>query len=130
MFRGVHIFMLVLLALPALTAFAQESTPTPRRTAEERAMKQTEMLVRDLDIRDSVVRDTIYRIHLRYARNRELVRNRPEAIECMNRLLTELKGILTQRQYERLEAIPRRHGARIPRSDKDSLEADTIQLAP
>lgn len=109
---------------------AQEFQPVPRRTDEERAMKQTEMLVRELNICDSLQRDTLYRIHLRYARSHEEVGSRQEAVERMNRLLSELKGILTPQQFERLQAIPRQHGARAHRAEKDSLSQDATPATP
>ena len=102
----------------------------PRRTAEERAMKQTEMLVRDLDIRDSAIRDTLYRVHLRYAKARSKSSSRSEAVERMNRLLGELKVILTPKQFERLQAIPRQQGARAHRAERDSLAPDTTLTKP
>ena len=110
----------VVLVFPMLAVVAQEPV-VPRRTAEERAMKQTEMLIRELDIRDSMLRDTLYRVHLRYARSREEVGNRTEAVERMNRLLGELKGILSPKQFERLQSIPHQHGARVHRAEKDSI---------
>ena len=93
-------------------------------------MKQTEMLVRDLDIHDSLLRDTIYRVHLRYARRRDQATTRMEAVECINRLLLELKGILSPSQYERLQSIPRRNGARGHRLETDSLAQDATQPTP
>ena len=123
------VFVLFPVLLGAL-CFAQEQPSAPRRTAEELAMKRTEMLVRDLDIRDSMLRDTIYRIHLRYARSREEVGNRQEAVERMNRLLAELKGILTPHQYECLQALPRQQGARVHHAERDSLAPDTTQRRP
>ena len=120
----------LLLLLIASAAMAQDMPATPRRTAEERAMKQTGMLVRDLGIRDSLTRDTIYRVHLRYTRSREKVTTRSEAIECMNRLLAELKGILTKSQYERLQAIPLRHGARAPHAGRDTVSQTATPPAP
>lgn len=83
-------------------------------------MKQTEMLIRDLNIQDSVLRDTIYRVHLRYARKRDQATNRTEVVESINNLLAELKDILTPAQYERLQTIPQRHGARVPQSETDN----------
>lgn len=123
-----RIVLVLCLAAVGVLVRAQESVP--RRTAEERAMKQTEMLVRDLDIRDSLLRDTIYRVHLRYAKSREQVSNRAEAVERMNRLLGELKGILSPQQFERLQAIPRQQGARAHRADKDSLDQEATPLQP
>lgn len=130
MLRYLRIHIVLLLALAASTAFAQDVQSVPRRTAEERAMKQTEMLVRDLAITDSVLRDTIYRVHLRYVRRREQAETRMEAVECINRLLLELKGILSPSQYERLQSIPRRNGARGHRAETDSLAQDATLPKP
>jgi len=123
-----RILFVGLLASVGLFVRAQE--PMPRRTAEERAMKQTEMLVRDLDIRDSAIRDTLYRIHLRYAKSRGESSSRSEAVERMNRLLGELKVLLTPKQFERLQAIPRQQGARAHRAERDSLVQDTTLTKP
>ncbi len=93
-------------------------------------MKQTEMLVRDLEISDTTLRDTIYRIHLRYARSRQESFTRTEAVERMNRLLSELKLILTPQQFERLMSIPRQQGARVHRAERDSLDQDATSPTP
>jgi len=120
----------LLLVLIASATFAQETQLTPRRTVEERAMKQTEMLTRDLGIRDSLTRDTIYRIHLRYARSRDTLLTRAQAVECMNNLLAELKGVLSPSQYERLQAIPQRQGARAPHAETDTLSQTATPATP
>lgn len=122
--------IVLVLCLAAVGELVRAQESVPRRTAEERAMKQTEMLVRDLDIRDSLLRDTIYRVHLRYAKSREQVSSRSEAVERMNRLLGELKGILSPQQFERLQAIPRQQGARAHRADKDSLDQEATPPQP
>ena len=90
-------------------------------------MKQTEMLVRDLGIRDSLMRDTIYKVHLRYTRAREQVNTRAEVVDCLNRLLAELKGILSPADYERLQAIPLQRGSRGASVRPDSIPATKPQ---
>lgn len=130
MSRSMYTVIVLLLALVRTVVYAQESGSMPRRTAEERAMKQTEMLVRDLEISDSVLRDTLYQVHLRYVRQREQVSNRQDALECINQLLAELKGILTPAQYERLQSIPRRQGARVHHSETDTLFQSATPPAP
>ena len=129
MFRRHCVYMILLWVLFASTLLAQEQ-PIPRRTIEERAMKQTEMLVRELDITDSLVRDTLYRIHLRYARSRDEESNRSEAVERINKLLSELKGVLTVKQFERLQSIPRQQGARAHRAERDSLDQESTLPKP
>lgn len=130
MFRYVYIVFVLLLASVGHFAVAQELQPMPRRTAEERAMKQTEMLVRELNIRDSMLRDTLYRVHLRYARSREDACSRSDAVERMNRLLGELKVILSTEQFERLQSIPHQHGARAHRAERDSLVPGATTTTP
>ena len=93
-------------------------------------MKQTEMLVRELGISDTTLHDTIYRIHLRYARSRQDSCTRSEAVERMNRLLSELKSILSPAQFDRLMSIPRQQGARTHRAERDSLDLNATLPTP
>ena len=72
----------------------------PRRTAEDIARKQTEMLVRELNIQDSIIRDTLYHLHLKYAHKREISNTRAEAMQYMQEINTELQNILTPDQYQ------------------------------
>ena len=130
MLQFLRTYIIMMLTLMASLVYAQDAPSVPRRTAEERAMKQTEMLVRDLNISDSLLRDTIYRVHLRYVRRREQAGSRQEAVECINRLLLELKGILTPSQYERLQSIPRSCGARNHRAGIDSIAPSAIAPTP
>lgn len=102
-----YIFSIFFLSVFALSAFAapqppssESSTYTPQRTPEEIARKQTEMLVRDLEIKDSLQIDTIYRIHLRYARLRQVSNTRAEHLERVQQMYGELRTVLTQEQYE------------------------------
>lgn len=73
---------------------------TPRRTAEDIARKQTEMLVRELDITDSLLRDTLFRLHLKYAELQFVSNTRSEAIQRILLMQEELRGILSAEQYE------------------------------
>ena len=72
----------------------------PRRTAEDIARKQTEMLVRELNIQDSIIRDTLFHLHLKYAYKREISNTRAEAMQYMQEINTELQNILTPEQYQ------------------------------
>lgn len=72
----------------------------PHRTPEDIANKQTEMLVRELQITDSLVRDTLYRMHLKFARKRQISHTRAEAMLFMQEANEELKNILTPEQYQ------------------------------
>ncbi|MGN0236208.1 MAG: hypothetical protein ACI4BD_07880 [Paludibacteraceae bacterium] len=102
-----YILSILFLSVSALSAFAAPQPPssevssyTPQRTPEEVARKQTEVLVRDLGIKDSLQADTIYRIHLRYARLRQVSNTRAEHLERVQQMYQELKQVLTQEQYE------------------------------
>lgn len=85
------------LATPFATLYAQHH---PQRTPEDIARKQTEMLVRELNIQDSMVRDTLYRLHLKFARKREISHTRAEAMQYMQEANAELQTILTPEQYQ------------------------------
>lgn len=60
---------------------------------------QTEMLKRELQLSQAQV-DTVYRIHLKYALLREQSNTRAEALERMNRMTTELLGVMTKPQQQ------------------------------
>ncbi len=92
-------YILIGLALFSLSLFAQKSRP-PRRTAEDIASKQTEMLVRELEINDNALRDTLFRMHLKYAELQLISNTRNEAIQRMVQMQAELKNILSPEQYE------------------------------
>ena len=93
-------FIITLFVASTLVVFAQP--PHMQRTPEEVAMKQTEMLVRDLGITDSLVRDTLYKVHLHFARDRR-PHPTPEEIRLHHDSLSQaLQGILTPAQYQLL----------------------------
>lgn len=93
-----RLFCILLIGCSYLTLVAQN---IPQRLPEEYAMKQTEMVCRELNITDSIQRHKIYRMHLKYAKMREVSNTRMEALERMQAMTEELKGILTAEQYER-----------------------------
>ena len=74
----------------------------PQRTPEEIARKQNAKLIRELGLVDSAQIDTLFRMHLKYARMREISNTRAEDLERLQDMITELKGILTPEQYEQL----------------------------
>ena len=55
----------------------------PRRTAEDIARKQTEMLVRELNIQDSIIRDTLFHLHLKYSYKLEISNTRTKTMQYM-----------------------------------------------
>lgn len=98
-----RVILSILVSLSAILAMAQVSdqeVSQPRRTAEEIARKQTEMMVRELELTDSLQRDTLYRLHLRYVRMRMISNTRAEELERMQSFFSELKLILTKDQYD------------------------------
>jgi len=120
-----HILLFVFLML-SVAGFAQFEQPRPCRTPEEEALKQTEMLQRELSLTEQQ-RDTIYRIHLKYAQLRQVSNTRAEGIERMNAMVSEVLGVLTKKQQDlflnkQMGPDPRRmqmqHG---PRTPKDTL---------
>ena len=90
----------IFVAMITISTYAQDHHP-PKRTAEDIARKQTEMLVRELDITDSVMRDTLFRMHLKYALKRQDENyTRADILKCMQLIQDELKSILSAEQYE------------------------------
>ena len=82
---------------------AQAPSPDnqPQRTVEEVALKQTEMLVRELNLTDSLQRDSLYRMHLKYAIERQTNNTRGAELDRLQRMTNELQGILTAEQFDR-----------------------------
>lgn len=81
---------------------AQEAPQGPRShpTAEEKALKQTEMIVRELRITDTVQYHQLFDMHLRYARQYENGYTRAQWMEVIEAMNKDLRAILTQEQYE------------------------------
>ena len=110
MIRFWFIFVGVILAL---SLAAQRSMP-PCRTAEDIALKQTAMLVRELHITDSVLCDTLFRMHLKYAMLHNISHTRNEAIQRMVQMQEELKNILSPEQYSAFMNRQLNHTPRSP----------------
>lgn len=120
------LFILLCLVVPATSLLAQHR---PHRTAEDIAMKQTEMLIRELNIQDSIVRDTLFRMHLKFARKREISNTRAEALQYMQEANSELQQILTPEQYQQFMAQQVNHLPHHPQphhSRFNALSTDTI----
>lgn len=91
----------------------------PTRTAEDEAVKMTEMMVRDLALSDSIQIARIYELHLRVAIERKNQTEPPTAEQHqarMTRFMSQLKTILTAEQYERFLAICRSREPRHPQA--------------
>lgn len=93
----------------------------PRRTAEDIARKQTEMLVRELNIQDSIIRDTLFHLHLKYAYKREISNTRAEAMQYMQEINTELQNILTPEQYQQFMNQQVNYGPHRPHKPYNSI---------
>lgn len=105
----------------------------PRRTAEDIARKQTEMLVRELSIQDSIIRNTLYHLHLKFARKREISNTRAEAMQYMQEANAELQTILTPEQYQQymnqqVNYAPHRH--RAPHNRITTISVDSVSTPP
>jgi hypothetical protein len=105
----------------------------PQRTPEDIALKQTEMLVRELEIQDSVVRDTLFRMHLKFAQKRAISNTRAEALQYMQEANMELQQILTPEQYQQymnqqVNYAPHRH--RAPHNRITTISVDSVSTPP
>lgn len=102
----------------------------PQRTPEDIALKQTEMLTRELGIQDSVLRDTLYRMHLKFARKRAISNTRAEALQYMQEANEELKQILTPVQYQQFMDQQVNHAPHHPRSPYNRITKPLIDSLP
>ncbi|MBP5290788.1 MAG: hypothetical protein J6Y76_05165 [Paludibacteraceae bacterium] len=114
-----HILTIALL-LSSLMVFGQNDEFRPSRTPEEEALKQTEMLSRELSLSEQQ-RDTVYRIHLKYAKLRQVSNTRAEGLARLNAMTQELLNIMTPEQREaflnkQIEPRPRRVQPRLVRA--------------
>ena len=125
------LFISLLLLASFLTFLrAQER---PQRTPEDIALKQTEMLMRELEIQDSVVRDTLFRMHLKFAQKRAISNTRAEALQYMQEANMELQQILTPEQYQQymnqqVNYAPHRH--RAPHNRITTISVDSVSTPP
>ena len=95
-----HILTIALL-LSSLMVFGQNDEFRPSRTPEEEALKQTEMLSRELSLSEQQ-RDTVYKIHLKYARLRQVSNTRAEGLERLNAMTKELLAVMTPEQQDQV----------------------------
>lgn len=102
---------LFLISLFLSIALVAQEPQRLQRTPQEEARTQTERLVRELGISDSVRVDTIYRMHLKYAKMRQVGLSRQENLDRMQAIYGELKQLLTPEEFERFMS----HPAELPR---------------
>lgn len=110
MTRKILTIVFALLTVCSFTAWAQQDY-RPCRTPEEEALKQTQMLQRELELTQQQV-DTVYQIHLKYALLRQESNTRAEALERMNRMTEELLAVMTRAQQELFLNKQMGHGSR------------------
>lgn len=129
------ISLLLLASFLLLTPFSTflRAQERPQRTPEDIALKQTEMLVRELGIQDSVVRDTLFRMHLKFAQKRASSNTRAEALQYMQEANMELQQILTPEQYQQymnqqVNYAPHRH--RAPHNRIATISVDSVSTPP
>ncbi len=79
--------------------FAQETPKEHHPSAEQKALKQTEMIVRELNIDDSAQYHKLFDMHLKYARKYEDGCTRAQWMEEIEAMNKDLKTILTKEQY-------------------------------
>ena len=118
--RMKNILLVLLLTVSSVVVIAQNDDFRPSRTPEEEALKQTEMLSRELTLSEQQ-RDTVYKIHLKYARLRQVSNTRAEGLERLNAMTKELLSIMTPEQREaflnkQIEPHPRRVQPRLVKS--------------
>ena len=119
-----HTLFIIFLLLLSFSTFAQEEHRRPIRTPEEEAMKQTEMLQRELSLTEQQY-DTIYRIHLKYARLRQISNTRAEMLDRLNKMIAELINMLTPEQQllflgKQMDQAPRRPQQHVARMCQDT----------
>ena len=119
-----HTLFIIFLLILSFSAFAQEEHRRPIRTPEEEAMKQTEMLQRELSLTEQQY-DTIYRIHLKYARLRQISNTRAEMLDRLNKMIAELINMLTPEQQllflgKQMDQAPRRPQQHVARMCQDT----------
>jgi len=93
------IAFIFLFAASCLLGVAQNDEFRPSRTPEEEAEKQTEMLYRELNLTEQQ-RDTVYKIHLKYAKLRQISNTRAEGLQRLNDMTRELLAVMTENQQQ------------------------------
>ncbi len=98
-FISVKRYLIIGFFLLLFSSLGAQETDVPQRTPEEEAMKQTELLQRELELSQEQ-HDTIYTIYLKYARLRRGSNTRQEALSRLNKMTEEILGVLTPHQRE------------------------------
>ena len=120
--RMKNILLVLLLTVSSVVVMAQNDDFRPSRTPEEEALKQTEMLSRELSLSEQQ-RDTVYKIHLKYAIQRQISNTRAEGLARLNAMTQELLAVMTPEQREaflnkQIEPHPRRMQPRLVKTNQ------------
>jgi len=83
-------------------AYSQDSPVVPKRTPEQEAAKQTDKLQQELDLSQEQAKE-VYKINLRYARERQISNKRSEAMERMKNKNADIQKVLSSEQNSRLQ---------------------------
>ena len=111
MTRYIYIVAILLFSL----AMSAQKSNYPQRTATDIALKQTKMLVDELNITDTLLCHRLFQLHLKYAQMRDISNTRNEALQRMMQLQEELKNLLSPEQFEAFINRQLNHNSRIPR---------------
>jgi len=95
-------FSLLIFFVCSVSLFAQDSERVSSRTPEQEAARQTERLKQELNLTPEQVRE-VYNINLRHAKQRQISNSRTEAMERIRNKNADLKLVLTEEQFERLQ---------------------------
>ena len=97
--KRLFLFFLFIPMAGFLSAQEVAESHSPHRSAEEKALKQTEMIVRELNIDDTTQYHKLFDMHLKYARKYETGCTRAQWLEEIEAMNKDLKSILTKEQY-------------------------------
>jgi len=108
-------FVLIFMAL-GLQTYCQENPVILKRTPEQEAAKQTDKLQQELDLNQDQAKE-VYKINLRYARERQISNKRSEALERMKNKNADIQQVLSPDQNNRLQS---------KRYERTYLESNTL----
>lgn len=94
------LFCLFFIPVTCLAVARDMPEEAHHRSAEGKALKQTEMIVRELNINDTAEYHKLFDMYLRYARKYEEGCTRAQWLEQIEAMNKDLHQILTKEQYE------------------------------
>jgi len=109
------LFVLFFMTL-GMQTYSQDNQVVPKRTPEQEAAKQTDKLQQELDLNQDQAKE-VYKINLRYARERQISNKRSEALERMKNKNADIQQVLSPDQNNRLQS---------KRYERTYLESNTL----